>query len=177
MVAGPFVLIDGLLPLLAASGDGRVISVVSGGMYAQALPLDDLQFEQGDYDGTRAYARAKRASAMLVREWARRFDGPVSFDAMHPGWADTPGLAKSLPRFHELMRLLLRTPSEGVDTIAWLATAPSEGRPDGRLYLDRRSRPFDRVPATRLIAAERRHLWDAVVQLVDRGDSRASAGS
>jgi NAD(P)-dependent dehydrogenase (short-subunit alcohol dehydrogenase family) len=174
MVAGPFVLIDGLLPLLAASGDGRVISVVSGGMYAQVLPLDDLQYEQGDYDGTRAYARAKRASAMLVREWARRFDGSVSFDAMHPGWADTPGLAKSLPRFYELMRPILRTPVEGADTIAWLATTPREGRPDGRLYLDRRPRPFDRLPATRLVAAERRQLWDAVVQLVDRGDGRAS---
>jgi len=37
MVVGPFTLIAGLLPLLEASGDGRVISVVSGGMYAQAL--------------------------------------------------------------------------------------------------------------------------------------------
>ena len=110
MVAGPFVLIDGLLPLLEASGDGRVISVVSGGMYAQPLPLDDLQFERGTYDGTRAYARAKRASTALMREWSRRYRGRVRFDAMHPGWADTPGLAESLPGFYEFMRPFLRTP-------------------------------------------------------------------
>jgi len=166
MVAGPFVLIDGLLPLLEASGDGRVINVVSGGMYAQPLPLDDLQFERGTYDGTRAYARAKRASTALMREWARRYRGRVRFDAMHPGWADTPGLAESLPGFYGFMRPFLRSPAEGADTISWLASeAPSE-RPFGRLYLDRRARPFDRVRATRLSAAERQRLWDDLARLV-----------
>ena len=167
MVVGPFVLIDGLLPLLEASGDGRVINVVSGGMYAQPLPLDDLQFERGTYDGTRAYARAKRASTALMREWSRRYRGRVRFDAMHPGWADTPGLAESLPGFYRFMRPLLRSPAEGADTISWLASeAPSE-RPFGRLYLDRRARPFDRIRATRLSAAERQRLWDEVARLAD----------
>ena len=165
MVAGPFVLIEGLLPLLEASGDGQVISVVSGGMYLQPLPLDDLQFERGSYDGVRAYARAKRASTALIREWSRRYRGRVRFDAMHPGWADTPGLADALPGFYDLMRPLLRTPAEGADTIAWLATARDPSRPDGRLWLDRRPRPFDRIPSTRLRAAQRRALWDRVVRL------------
>lgn len=167
MVAGPFVLIDGLLPMLEASGDGRVISVVSGGMYLQPLPLDDLQFEHGDYDGTRAYARAKRASTVLIREWARRYEGHVRFDAMHPGWADTPGLAESLPGFYGLMGPLLRTPAEGADTIVWLSSEPRPGAADGKLYLDRRPRPFDRLRATRLSAAQRRQLWDEVVRLTD----------
>ena len=167
MVVGPFVLIDGLLPLLEASGDGRVINIVSGGMYAQPLPLDDLQFERGTYDGTRAYARAKRASTALMREWSRRYRGRVRFDAMHPGWADTPGLAESLPGFYRFMRPLLRSPAEGADTISWLATEASSERPFGRLYLDRRARPFDRIRATRLSAAERQRLWDEVVRLAD----------
>ncbi len=167
MVAGPFVLIDGLLPLLEAGGDGRVIHVVSGGMYFQSLPLDDLQFERGTFDGTRAYARAKRASTALMREWSRRYHGRVRFDAMHPGWADTPGLAESLPGFYGFMRPVLRSPAEGTDTIAWLATDPAVGRPFGRLYLDRRPRPYDRLPATRLDARERRNLWETVVSLVD----------
>ena len=167
MVVGPFVLIDGLLPLLEASGDGRVINIVSGGMYAQPLPLDDLQFERGTYDGTRAYARAKRASTALMREWSRRYRGRVRFDAMHPGWADTPGLAESLPGFYRFMRPLLRSPAEGADTISWLATEASSERPFGRLYLDRRARPFDRIRATRLSAAKRQRLWDEVVRLAD----------
>ena len=176
MTVGPFVLTAGLLPLLAASGDGRVISVVSGGMYFQALPLDDLQFERGDFDGTRAYARAKRASTALIREWSRRYQGPVRFDAMHPGWADTPGLAESLPGFYGLMRPILRTPAEGIDTITWLAADPTAERRDGNLYLDRRPRPFDRLPATRLSAAERRRLWDTVVRLAGVPDPVVTAG-
>ena len=165
MVAGPFTLISGLLPMLESSGDGRVISVVSGGMYLQSLPLDDLQYERSTFDGTRAYARAKRAATALIREWARRHGGSVHFSAMHPGWADTPGLAKSLPGFHRRLRPWLRSAREGVDTVVWLATETRAPRPDGRLWLDRRPRPFDRLPATRLDRAERRRLWDEVVRL------------
>jgi NAD(P)-dependent dehydrogenase (short-subunit alcohol dehydrogenase family) len=166
MVVGPFVLLSELLPLLESSGDGRVITVVSGGMYAQRLDLDDLQSEAGAWNGTLAYARTKRASAALAREWARRLDGrPVRVNAMHPGWVDTPGLAAALPRFYDLMGPLLRTPAEGVDTVTWLATQPPTGARRGRLYLDRRERPFDRLPGTRLDGAARRRLWDAVVHL------------
>ncbi len=165
MVVGPFALIAGLLPLLERSA-GRVISVVSGGMYGQALRLDDLQSERGAFNGTLAYARAKRASATLTREWGRRLRGrPVRVNAMHPGWADTPGLAASLPGFSRWMRPLLRSPQEGVDTVIWLANEPEAGMHGGRLYLDRRTRPFDRLPSTRLSAAQRRWLWDAVVSL------------
>ena len=126
MVVGPFALIAGLLPLLRRTGRARVIAVTSGGMYAQALPLDDLQMRSGPFDGTRAYARAKRAQVAMMREWARRVpSSEVTFTAMHPGWADTPGLDASLPGFARLMRPILRSAAEGVDTIIWLATARS----------------------------------------------------
>jgi len=84
-------------------------------------------------------------------------------NAMHPGWADTPGLAEALPGFYRRMRPILRKPAEGADTIAWLATRPGSG--GGKLYLDRRPRPFDRLPRTRLKAADRRRLWKAIVGL------------
>jgi len=167
MVVGPFVLTCGLLPLLRAS-HGRVIAVTSGGMYTQALDLDDLGSEVGSWSGSRAYARAKRAQTALIREWARRLAGTgVTFDAMHPGWADTPGLAESLPAFHRLMGPLLRSPADGADTIIWLAADPASSGASGRLFLDRRPRPFDRAPMTRLTASDRRRLWDLVAGLAD----------
>jgi hypothetical protein len=92
---------------------------------------------------------------------------------MHPGWADTPGLAESLPGFYGLMRPILRSPAEGVDTVTWLATDATEGREDGNLYLDRRPRPFDRAPQTRLSAAQRRRLWEMVVRLAAIPDPTA----
>jgi len=171
LVVGPFALIGGLLPLLRQAPDGRVICVTSGGQYTQAIDLDDLQWDTGVYSGPRAYAKAKRVQTALVREWGRRLAGTdVTVNAMHPGWADTPGVEASLPGFYELMGPLLRTPAEGADTIVWLATAPEATARRGKLFLDRRPRPFDRVPATRLSAADRRRLWDLVVGLSGEPD-------
>jgi NAD(P)-dependent dehydrogenase (short-subunit alcohol dehydrogenase family) len=171
LVVGPFVLVSGLLPLLRRTPGARVISVTSGGMYSQKLDLDDLQSSGGPFSGSRAYARAKRAQTALVREWARRLrETGITFSAMHPGWADTPGLAETLPGFYRAMRPLLRTPAEGADTIVWLAADPAGAATSGALYLDRRPRPFDRIPATRLGAADRRRLWDAVVGLSGAAD-------
>ncbi len=170
MVVGPFALTSGLLPLLRSS-HGRVIAVTSGGMYSQRLDLDDLGSAGGEWSGSRAYARAKRAQTALVREWARRLMGSgVTVNAMHPGWADTPGLAESLPGFHRLMRPLLRTAADGADTIVWLAADPGASGATGKLFLDRRPRPFDRAPMTRLSSADRRRLWDQVVALAEVDD-------
>ncbi len=166
MVLGPFVLVSRLLPRLLASPDPRIVAVTSGGMYTQSLPLDDLAYERGAYAGALAYARAKRAQVALVREWARRLRGQgVSVNAMHPGWADTPGLAASLPGFRGRLGDRLRTAAEGVDTLLWLAAAPDGRATTGRLFLDRRPRPFDRVPATRLDRAARQALWSTVADL------------
>ena len=41
---------------------------------------------------------------------------------------------------------------------------------NGQLFLDRRPRPFDRVPSTRLSAADRRYVWDRVVTLASLSD-------
>ena len=171
MVLGPFTLVSRLLPRLLESPDGRLVAVTSGGMYTQALPLDDLAYERGTYSGAKAYARAKRAQVALIREWGRRLRGAgVIANAMHPGWANTPGLEASLPGFAGLMGGQLRTAAEGVDTVLWLAAAPEARASSGRLFLDRRERPFDRIPSTRLSAADRANLWDAVVEMTGEAD-------
>lgn len=176
MVVGPFALVAGLLPLLRATRGSRVIAVTSGGMYAQRLDLDDLESTDGGFDGTRAYARAKRAQVALTREWARRIRvADVTFHAMHPGWADTPGLASALPRFRGVMGPLLRTPAEGADTIVWLAADPTVSGLSGGLFLDRHRRPFDRVPWTRVAPHDRRRLWDEVVALAGVADPAPEA--
>jgi len=171
LVVGPFALVGGLVPLLGRTPGSRVIAMTSGGQYAQALDLDDLQSSRSAYDGTRAYARAKRAQVSLMREWARRMGAAgIRFDSMHPGWAATPGLSDALPDFARLMGPLLRTPAEGIDTAIWLSTSPDVHAPGGSLWLDRRPRPFDRVPTTRLTVADRHRLWDLVVGLTGLPD-------
>ena len=70
----------------------------SGGMYAERLDVDDLEMGPADYDGVRAYARAKRAQVELDRRVGPpRAPPSVAFHALHPGWADTPGVVEGLP--------------------------------------------------------------------------------
>lgn len=152
-----------LTRLLAdALGGGRVLWISSGGMYAQKLTFD----EPVPYNGTTAYARTKRMQVVLSGMWSRELDS----HAVHPGWADTPGLTRSLPGFGRLLGPLLRTAEQGADTAVWLAAArASDVGPDtigrGRFWHDRRPRPEHYVPWTRETAAERDALWARVEAL------------
>lgn len=56
---------------------------------------------------------------------------------MHPGWADTEGVKKSIPGFHKTFENKLRTVQQGMDTVIWLALSDAESLEPGALYLDR----------------------------------------
>ena len=160
-VVAPFLLTAMLMPRLAAADAARVITVSSGGMYTRRLDLAALPPGPAGFHGVTAYARVKRAQVVLSAEWARRMAGSgVTFHAMHPGWADTPGIAAALPRFRRVMRPLLRTPEQGADTITWLATAEPELLGSGGFWHDRRRRPEHLLPWTREDASARDLLWD-----------------
>jgi NAD(P)-dependent dehydrogenase (short-subunit alcohol dehydrogenase family) len=159
-VLGPFLLTNLLIPLLEQSKPARIINVSSGGMYTQRIHLDDLQMAHEEFDGPTAYARTKRAQVILSELWAQRLrDTSLVVHAMHPGWADTPGLESSLPRFYALTKRLLRTPQEGADTIVWLGTAARPARSSGGFWHDRRERPTHRVPWTKQTRQARERLW------------------
>jgi NAD(P)-dependent dehydrogenase (short-subunit alcohol dehydrogenase family) len=167
-VIGPFLLTRLLRERLEASDDGRVVWVSSGGMYTRRLELDDPSWRQRAYDGVRAYAETKRAQVVLARMWADELRGAgVAVYAMHPGWADTPAVRSSLPRFHRLTRSILRTPAEGADTVVWLAASPRGGRHSGGFYFDRRPRTAHLLPWTRETEADRRALWRACERWIE----------
>jgi NAD(P)-dependent dehydrogenase (short-subunit alcohol dehydrogenase family) len=162
----PFLLTELLIPVLEHSTPARIVNVSSGGMYTQRLQVEDLQSEHGAFDGPTAYARTKRAEVVLTELWATRLAGSgITVHAMHPGWADTPGVQASLPRFHRVTRPLLRSPAEGADTIVWLGAAPEPAHSSGGFWHDRRRRPTHLLPGTRETEAERRSLWDVCVAL------------
>jgi hypothetical protein len=133
----------------------------SGGMYLQALDLDDWSWARRSWDGTRAYAQAKRAQIDLVAEATERGEAPLQV-AMHPGWADTPGVTDSLPGFARLMGPLLRSADEGADTAVWLAAEPRAALRAGGFYLDRRPRSTVRWPGTGTSIADRGRLRELV---------------
>lgn len=161
-VVGPFLLTSLLLDRLKASAPARVITMASGGMYTSRLEVENLQMAAGEYKGAEQYARAKRAQVTLNEMWADRTDTDgIHFHAMHPGWADTPGVAEALPTFGRLLGPLLRTPAEGADTLVWLAADPVAVQSSGQFWLDRRTRGIHKIGATRASdkPARRTDLW------------------
>jgi dehydrogenase/reductase SDR family protein 12 len=165
-VVGPFLLTSLLLDRLQDSAPARVITMSSGGMYSTGLTVDHLQMSAREYNGAKQYAVAKRAQVTLNEMWARRVDSQkIVFHAMHPGWADTPGVEESLPTFRKIVGPLLRDAAGGADTMVWLAA--DDGEPmasSGGFWLDRRVRSIHRLPSTRRsdTAALRNQLWDWV---------------
>ena len=170
-VVGPFLLTARLLDRLGGdegAAPSRVLTMSSGGMYSAALDVDHLEMDAAHYKGAEQYARAKRAQVTLNELWAERLaDRNVVCHAVHPGWADTPGVERSLPRFRTIVGPLLRSPEQGADTLDWLAADPDEPlATSGRFWLDRRPRPIHRLPATRRsdTPEERARLWNWCIE-------------
>jgi NAD(P)-dependent dehydrogenase (short-subunit alcohol dehydrogenase family) len=165
-VLGPFLLTNLLLETLGRGAPSRIVNVSSGGMYTQRLDVDDLQLTRREYDPPAFYAHTKRCEVVLTELWAERLRGSgITVHAMHPGWADTPGVRTSLPRFRKFMRPLLRNAEQGADTVVWLATAAEPASRSGLFWHDREPRSVHRLPRTKETPAERERLWDECARL------------
>lgn len=173
-VVGPFLLTALLLDRLGRSAPSRVITMSSGGMYSTGLTVSGLEMSAADYKGTEQYARAKRAQVTLNEVWADRFgERGIHFHAMHPGWADTPGVDDALPTFSKILGPLLRTPEQGADTLVWLAADDEALASNGTFWHDRRPRSLHKIPTTkRTDTVERRNrLWNWVAETCDHRPS------
>ncbi|MFK7995192.1 MAG: SDR family NAD(P)-dependent oxidoreductase [Granulosicoccus sp.] len=177
MVATPFLLTGLLLANLKAASDdtcaekrhvepsaARVLTMSSGGMYTEALNVQQLQMSNSLYHGAKQYARAKRAQVILNELWANNISSKqVVFHALHPGWVNTPGITDALPGFSKVLNPLglLRTPEEGADTMLWLSADPLALQNSGLFWHDRRVRDIDMANKTRLAdtPALRDELW------------------
>lgn len=157
-VLGPVLMTELLRPVLSGH-DARVVLVSSGGMYTQKLPAHDPDYLRGTYQGAVAYARSKRMQVELAPVLQQRW-GPegIAVHVMHPGWADTPGVASSLPLFRALSKPLLRDAEAGADTIVWLA-ATEPAPVGGHFWQDRVERPTHYRKATRHTPDELDRMW------------------
>lgn len=167
----PFALTRELRPVLRAGASptapSRVVFVSSGGMYTASLHVDDPEFREGRYSGGAAYARTKRMQVVLAELLADDLAGDgVVVHSMHPGWADTPGVADSMPGFHRLTGPLLRTSAQGADTAVWLLGATEPGHCTGVFWHDRAPRPTHYLPTGGETPRDRAALWTLCVDAV-----------
>ena len=81
---------------------------------------------------------------------------------MHPGWADTPAVASSIPGFHKAMEKRLRSPAQGADTVIWLCIKPAI-EPSGAYWFDRKVANQHPLLWTRETENQQQALWEQVM--------------
>jgi len=125
-------------------GDGSaVVNISSGGGYTVPLVTAALNLtDAARFNGVLVYGMHKRAQMVLNQYWREPHrDRRIDFYVMHPGWADTAGVQRSLPRFRQLMKSVLRDAQSGADTAIWLAaTRPAQSAGE-LVWFDRKIRP------------------------------------
>ena len=138
-----FQLTEALIAAGALRTGSVVINVSSGGGYLFPLMTAALNvIDPQRYRGVAAYGFHKRAQMSLNQHWREHY-GPqgMTFFVMHPGWADTAGVERSLPRFRKLLGSALRDTESAADTAVWLAaTRPAQPSPEG-IWFDHKLRP------------------------------------
>ncbi|MEM8984848.1 MAG: SDR family NAD(P)-dependent oxidoreductase [Pseudomonadota bacterium] len=160
-VLGHYILTEALIANGVLGSGSLVVSMSSGGMYNVPLLPEALNAVSGDgFNGDRQYALHKRAQVVLTDLWRERHrDRGIEFLVAHPGWADTPGVATSLPTFRRILGPLLRTAREGVDTVLWLIALRPHTGPE-RIWFDRGARPVHTSDATRVHSKPPQALQD-----------------
>ena len=142
---GHFQLTARLWPLLAASGNARVVVLSSIGHRLNGLDLGDPNFERRRYDKWLAYGQAKTANALFALQLDKLGSAHgVRAHAVHPG-----GIMTDLQRHltEEEQRAMgwidaegnvnerFKTTEQGASTSVWAATSPLlEGA--GGVYLE-----------------------------------------
>jgi NAD(P)-dependent dehydrogenase (short-subunit alcohol dehydrogenase family) len=166
---GPFLLTHLLRASLVSAAGRVIVTSSSAGTAPQAtLDLEDLNSERS-YRPFTAYARSKLANVLFASELAARWavDG-VSAASFHPGLVRTNFFeGGNLPTrlvTRSPLRLLLRSPEHGADTLVWLATSvPGADWVSGGYYSDRRpARPHAQAGDPDVAA----RLWELSADLV-----------
>ncbi len=177
---GPFLLTGLLLPALAASGDGVVVTV-SSLFHARAkrAPLEDPVADQYRRSRWQTYSRTKLANLLFTYELDRRFaQAGMSVRALaaHPGFAATHLAANGMGGRTPLasvvegaIRLVAQSPEMGAWPTLMAATADLPGStyvgPSGLGELSGSPQVVGSSELSRDVDAQRR-LWEVSEQAV-----------
>jgi NAD(P)-dependent dehydrogenase (short-subunit alcohol dehydrogenase family) len=137
---GHFILVNGLLEQLSASG--RVV-MLSSAAHTQAakggIEFDNLDGSKG-YGAWRQYGQSKFANILFAKELARRFTGTQrTANAVHPGVIKTNLARHNLAArifFDVIGPIALKTVPQGAATQVYVATSPTLATVSGKYFAD-----------------------------------------
>jgi NAD(P)-dependent dehydrogenase (short-subunit alcohol dehydrogenase family) len=132
-----FVIAHGLRERLLASNAARIINTASAAHRGATLDFDDLQSAKS-FGAMKAYSRSKLCNILFTRELARRLtDTQITANCFHPGFVatrfadETGGL---ISRLAWIAKLFAISPSEGAETIVYLASSPEVTKTTGKYF-------------------------------------------
>ena len=170
-VLNQYLLTKRLLEAGILAKNSVVIMMASAGMYnVPLMPTMMNRTDSTSYRGTAAYGSHKRGQAALVAYWQEQADlGGRSFYLMHPGWADTDGVKRSLPRFRKILQSILRNAEQGADTALWLAAARPKADYPASFWFDRKPRKAHVYSNTRVPACSEKEFVDFLESELTKG--------
>ncbi len=123
-----FLVCRGLLDLLKAANNARVINVSSFGHRLGSTHLDDYNFERRRYSPMMAYCASKLMNIQFTRHLASRLeDDGITVNCLHPGMVRSGFAVSQKDAFALLTRMsgvFLVSPERGARTSIHLASSP-----------------------------------------------------
>ncbi len=165
---GPFVLTTGLIPLLKAGGNARVVSLASGAHFFAWGYATRTLADPPRYQDLIVYARSKLANILFSNELAEQLATyGITSNAVHPGTVssnfagDGDGITAL---FMKLFRSFLRTPEQAAATIVEVATSDALSGATGQYFFNGRPARKSAKAGSRALARE---LWEYTERLTE----------
>ena len=166
---GHFLLVTGLMDLLANADRARVVMVSSDGH--RAAPKDGIEFDNlsggRNYGALRAYGQSKLANILFANELGRRLPDGGTANSLHPGVIQTnlgrhinPIVASVLGLFFVFFS---KTVPQGAATSCYVATHPELEGISGRYFSDCDVKTPSAIASNEALATR---LWEVSEELV-----------
>lgn len=144
----PYLLTSLLLPELQKSPAARIVNTASAAHSFFARPdFSDIELKK-KYTANLAYGNAKlyfmMASQVMSDRLQKLHNGKITLNMMHPGAVASNMLAPLKKRkvlgaiLIPLMKLLMKTPEQGADTLVYLATSDEVKDTSGLYFIKRK---------------------------------------
>ena len=155
-----FLLTRLLLERIEESPAARIVNVASEAHRFSSMAFDNLDHES-DFAWMKVYGQSKLANILFTRELARRLEGRVTVNCLHPGGVTTGLGANNGTRLHSFLMTLgrpfLKTPEQGARTSIHLASSPEVADVTGEYFTKCRVSSGSRASRSMEDAAR---LWD-----------------
>lgn len=163
---GHFLLTTGLIDLLKAGKEARVIHVSSEAHRMAKFSIDQL-VRPDKFNNWVTYGNSKLANILFSNELARRLEPfKISSNSLHPGLVAT-GFGSGSSGFSKIMLWLARpfskTPAEGAQTTLYLASSPEVRPTTGRYFKNSRPATPSKDAQSTFLANQ---LWELSENLV-----------